>query len=415
MHALPALHPGLSNRRAVTEHGASGMRRAYDVLVVGAGPAGSIAARTAAQAGMSTLLIEKRQEIGSPVRCAEAVGRETVEKFIPLDQKWIAAEIDTFSVSNPQGDCVVLPPTERTLILERKIFDRELAHSAADAGAEVIVKARAASLCRESDGLMNVRMVVQGEPHEVWAKVVIGADGTESQTARWAGLKSIPQLKNYYIAAQYLMAGVDVDPRICQYHIGWTIAPGGYCWVFPKGGRQANIGLVIWADPDQKKTAIQYLNDFVAKRFPNKSILAQVVGGIPVTNVLPQMVADGYMAVGDAAHQSDPLTAGGITNGMYGGLYAAQVAARAVRQGNTAAGALREYERMWDAEFGKLYRRLFRIRHAVLKVPEEKLSQMIARAAEFDARRMSLKDIFMIVVKTQPQLLLEAAPYFLGP
>jgi flavin-dependent dehydrogenase len=75
---------------------------------------------------------------------------------------------------------------------------------------------------------------------------------------------------------------------------------------------------------------------------------------------------------------------------------------------------LREYERLWDAEFGKLYRRLFRIRHAVLKVPEEKLSQMIARAAEFDARRMSLKDILMIVVKTQPQLLLEAAPYFLG-
>src|SRR5512141_2996625 len=124
------------------------MKPAYDVIVIGAGPAGSIAARTTAQAGLSTLLIEKRQEIGSPVRCAEAVGRETVKTFIPLDPRWIAAEIDTFSVSNSQGDCVVMPPEERTLVLERKIFDRELAHSAADAGAEVMVKTRATGLVR---------------------------------------------------------------------------------------------------------------------------------------------------------------------------------------------------------------------------------------------------------------------------
>ena len=70
------------------------MKKVYDVVVIGAGPAGSIAARTTAQAGLSMLLLEKRQEIGSPVRCGEAVGRETVEKFIPLDPKWIAAEID---------------------------------------------------------------------------------------------------------------------------------------------------------------------------------------------------------------------------------------------------------------------------------------------------------------------------------
>ena len=57
------------------------IREAYDVVVIGAGPAGSIAARTCAQAGLRVLLAEKRQEIGSPVRCGEAVGRETVEKF----------------------------------------------------------------------------------------------------------------------------------------------------------------------------------------------------------------------------------------------------------------------------------------------------------------------------------------------
>jgi len=390
------------------------MKDRYDVVVIGAGPAGSIAARTTAQAGLETLLIEKRQEIGSPVRCGEAVGRDTTEKFIPLDSKWIAAEIDCFSIYNAQGDCVVMPPLERTLVVERKIFDRELAHSAAKAGAEVVVKARATGLCKNDGGVEGVRMVVQGEPREVRARVVIGADGTESQTPRWAGLKSIPQLKNYYTAAQYLMTDIDVNPRICQYHIGWAIAPGGYCWVFPKGDKQANVGLVMWVDPKETKTAIAYLNEFVAARFPGRSILAQVVGGIPITNVLPEMVADGYMAVGDAAHQSDPLTAGGISNGMCGGMFAAQAAAEGIKKGDVSKKFLKKYEQMWDAEFGKLYRRLLRIRHAILSVPDDRLGKIIAEASKLDAATMSLKDVAMIMLKSHPKLLLEVVPYFLG-
>ena len=389
------------------------MKDTYDVVVIGAGPAGSIAARTTAQAGLSTLLIEKRQEIGSPVRCGEAAGRPSVEAFLPVDPKWVCADVHVYSVYNAQGDCVTVPPEEDTIILERKIFDREVAHAAARAGAEVMVKARATGLLRDGRAIAGVKMVVQGEPREVQAKIVIGADGTESQTPRWAGLKSIPPLKNYYAAAQYLMTDIDCDPHTCQYHVGWSIAPGGYCWVFPKGGRQANIGIVVWVDPKQTRSAVQYLNDFTAMRFPGKSILSQVVGGIPVTDVLPDMVTDGYLCVGDAAHQSDPLTAGGITNSMCGGLFAAETAAEAIKAGDVSARRLKPYERRWDAEFGQTYRRLFRIRQAVLKVPEAKLSKMIADASRLDVSKMSLKDIVGIVLRSHPLLLLEIGPYFL--
>jgi digeranylgeranylglycerophospholipid reductase len=390
------------------------MKLDYDVIVIGAGPAGSIAARTTAQQGLATLLVEKRQEIGSPVRCAEAVGRETLAQFISLDERWIAAEIDTFSLTNVNGETITLPPLEKTLVLERKIFDRELACTAAVAGAEVIVKARAVEMCREPDGRMRVTLNVQGEPRQVSARIVIGADGTEGESARWAGLKSVPALKDYYVAAQYLLAGVSIDQRICQYHLGWQTAPAGYAWVFPKGEGKANVGLVVTPRQGEQKHALDYLNAFVQARFPGCSVLAQVTGGIPITNVLPRMVADGYMAVGDAAHQSDPLTAGGITNGMHGGLFAGQVAAEAIRSADTSVRFLARYEQRWDAAFGKLYRRLVRIRQAVLKVPDDRLAQMIAAAAALDAQSLSLKDLFLIVVKTQPDLLREALPYFLG-
>ncbi len=387
---------------------------AYDLVVIGAGPAGSVAARVAAQASLSTLLIEKRQEIGAPVRCGEAVGRDTVARFIPLAPAWIAAEVDTFSLTNPQGDCVVLPPLEKTLVLERKLFDRELARLAAQAGAHVAVKTRAAGLARLDTGALRVSLVTQGEPCDVQARIVIGADGVEGQSARWAGLKPVPSLRHYYSAAQYLMTGIDIDPRICQYHLGWSIAPAGYAWVFPKGNRIANVGLVMIPRPGDPRTPIEYLDQFITTRFPGCSVLAQIVGGIPITNVLPRMVADGYLAVGDAAHQADPLAGGGITNGMHGGLFAAQTAIEALKCNDTSARFLSQYERRWDAEFGDLYRRLLRVRQAIANIPEERLSRMIAEASRLDTRRLSPRELAGIMLKTQPRLLLDMLPILLG-
>jgi digeranylgeranylglycerophospholipid reductase len=390
------------------------IRESYDVVVIGAGPAGSIAARTCAQAGLSVLLAEKRQEIGSPVRCAEAAGKETAAEFIPLDSQWIAAEVDHFSLTSSNGDVIHFPPLETTLVLERKIFDRELAHSAAQAGADVIVKARAAGFIKNGAGLEGVKLVVQGQLHAVRCRIVIGADGTEAQSTRWAGLKSNPQLKDYYSAAQYLLTKVNVDQAVCQYHLGWSIAPAGYAWVFPKGKNTANVGLVIAVDPKQTRSAIDCLNDFVAGNFPQSSILAQVVGGIPISNVLPEMTADGYLAVGDAAHQSDPLTAGGITNGMYGGLFAAQTAIEALRAGDTSRQFLKKYEKMWDEKFGADYRRLYRLRHAVFKIPEEKLNAMIKHVSHLEAKDLTLTQILKVFLKEYPLLIVDTVPLLLG-
>jgi digeranylgeranylglycerophospholipid reductase len=126
------------------------------------------------------------------------------------------------------------------------------------------------------------------------------------------------------------------------------------------------------------------------------------------------MTADGYLAVGDAAHQSDPMTAGGITNGMYGGLFAAQVAVEALQQGDTSRKFLKKYEKMWDDKFGADYRRLYRLRHAVFKIPEEKLNSMIKRVSQLDSKNLTLAQMFKIFLKEYPMLVMEALPLLLG-
>lgn len=162
------------------------LKENYDVVVVGAGPAGSIAARTIAQAGNSVLLVEKRQEIGAPVRCAEGVSRGELEKYVQIDPKWICAQIHGYRFHAPNGTSFTIKVDDAGFILERKIFDRDLANQAARAGAHVLAKTTARNvLCNENGAVVGVQLSVSPNVDvSVRSKIVIGADGVESQVGR---------------------------------------------------------------------------------------------------------------------------------------------------------------------------------------------------------------------------------------
>ena len=100
------------------------MKEEYDVIVVGAGPAGSITAKTAAEKGCDVLLIEKRQEIGDPVRCGEGCNKDDIIPYIDLDPKWISAEVEGVILYAPDGTPIPMggDDSKPGLVLERKIL-----------------------------------------------------------------------------------------------------------------------------------------------------------------------------------------------------------------------------------------------------------------------------------------------------
>src|SRR2546426_10457491 len=225
------------------------VERDVDVLVIGAGPTGSTAAKYAARGGAEVLLIEKRSEIGTPVRCGEGVAKRWLDEIgLTPSAEFICHEVDGARVIAPDGTALVVDETragnECGYVLERDLFDRYLAKEAAKAGAEILIKTSAVGLLRDDGQTIGARCEHMAETFDVRATLVIGADGVESQVGRWEGLERHLRTRSVDACLQYTMVGVAGDPRYNDVYLG-SCAPGGYAWVFWKQPDVANVGIGV--------------------------------------------------------------------------------------------------------------------------------------------------------------------------
>jgi len=359
------------------------MKDEYDVVVVGAGPGGSVAARTAAE-GCDVLLIEKRQEIGAPVRCAEFAPKDQLlkaSKYIEPDKKWIASEINGIRFNAPDGTTFevsgeALGIEELGYVLERKIFDRQVAMDAARAGVDIMVRTRATGLIVENGTVKGVKLNRLGEDFEVRSKVVIGADGVESQVGRWGGINTTLKLKNIGCCVQYLMTDVDMIEGFLDVYAG-SPAPGGYAWIFPKGDKTANVGLGVLGSKLAAKRPIDYLNEFVLKNVPEGQPVELVMGGAPLSDPLKTLVSNGLMLIGDAARHTEPLTGGGIPSAIEGGTIAGEVAQKAVHQNDSSVRVLREYETRWHNSFGKIHKSMYKLKEFAIDLSDDEWNKLV--------------------------------------
>jgi digeranylgeranylglycerophospholipid reductase len=203
------------------------MKDHYDVIVAGAGPAGSLAAKTAAERGLGVLLIEKKQEIGEPVRCAEGMTVEGMRGFFEPDPKWICSRIRRSKFSTPGASLTFSDERDVAYVLDRKIFDRDLARMAAAAGADVLTKTQATGLIIEGGQVCGVCGKSFGDDFAVRALAVVAADGVESRLGRWAGIDTSLALKDIASCAQYHLTDLELDTGCCGFYFGSTVAPGG--------------------------------------------------------------------------------------------------------------------------------------------------------------------------------------------
>jgi digeranylgeranylglycerophospholipid reductase len=384
------------------------MKDRYDVIVVGAGPGGSITAKSCAEGGLDVLMIEKRQEIGDPVRCAEGVGKDALLKHITPDKRWIAAEIKGSRIIVPDGTEILMSSDAARkdvgYTLERKVFDRVLAQEAAMAGADVMVKTRATGLLRHNGKVTGIKAMHMGEMYDIKADIVIGADGVESMVGRWGGIDTSLKPQDIETCAQFLIANFDPG-EYSRIYIGEKYSAGGYVWVFPKGGHTANVGIGILGSKSGKIRAISLLHKFIETSIPHGKIMEMVFGGVPVSGPIEKTIADGLILVGDAARQSDPLTGGGITNAMDAGMIAGKVCIRAKEKGDYSVKTLKEYEDRWRATIGKELVRSLAVKNMIIKLTDEQLNQLAHSLDGVDVSAMELGKLLLILFKKNPKML----------
>ncbi len=346
-----------------------------DVLVVGAGPGGSMAGKTAAENDVDVIIIEEHEKPGVPVYCAEglSIGGIRDSGLEPVSP-YVTQEINTARVFAPNGKFFDLTSDNwKGYTLDREAFDSKLTANAVNAGAKLITETRAVDVIKDGEKVTGVKALRDSEVVEFHAKVIIGADGHWSITRRRAGLQRY--FPDYVSCAQYQLGGLDLaTPYINEFYIGTEYAPGGYAWVFPKSSSVANVGLGV--RKRHTKPAIRYLKDFCADdpRFRNAKILKTNGGIYPVSGTIDQIVMDGLMLVGDAAGMLIPMTGAGIHSALESGKMAGRVAAEAIKIGDVSEKRLKKYRDEFDNYWGKRIRESGRILEMMDKFEDEDLN-----------------------------------------
>ncbi len=291
------------------------MSHNFDIVIIGAGPAGSAAAFTAAEQGVSVLLLEEHPKIGVPVVCAEGITRGSIRRYLVIKPEWVATTISGSYVRSPNGEEFKIEHPGAGYILDRKTFDLALAQMAEEKG--VVTKTSAKAIGIEGN---EVIVDESGKRRRYRYKFLIGADGIASRVGRWMGMNTRLNMDEILVCAQYFIENIHVESQYTTLIFGDLYAPGGYAWIFPKSDHSANIGVGI-SPLKAKRKAKYFLDKWIRREFPHGTIRTKTFGGVPAT-LMQRFSGKEFFLVGDAARLSDPLSGAGIANGIKSGVIA---------------------------------------------------------------------------------------------
>jgi len=284
----------------------------YDVIVIGAGPAGAVTARIVSSAGFRVLLLEKNEICRSP--CAGFLGNTI--NLEPPDDAIIQSGITKMRVYFP--DMTFQDFQLNGFVVDRHLFDMELVRRSQGSGTQV----------RWNSPVIDI---ISGEVEfcngKASGKIIIGADGVFSKTASFMGLEK----QRFAACAQYHLEGIQPLSQTCEIFFNAEYAPGGYVWIYPTGKDSAKVGVGITGSNPRK-----YLDKFidccdVSGRL-NRKKTEFIAGALPIGGLREKLVSGNILLVGDSAGMADPITGAGIHNAILAGEVAGKTIIDALEQ-----------------------------------------------------------------------------------
>jgi digeranylgeranylglycerophospholipid reductase len=325
----------------------------YDCCVVGGGPIGAVAARSAAYQGARVLLVDKGETPRYADRCTGIISPRCLQEA-GLDHSVVLRETRGGIIHAPNGRYVRIEAADtRAVVIDRRLLNIRLLEMAQEAGVEFAPQSRVV-------GLEEKAAIIQrnSDTHRATAKVIIGADGPRSHVAAWAMLPSPGEL---LVGLQTTVRYEPDDPGLIEIFIDRELAPGFFAWLVPAEEGIARAGLAT----HQMKRAAPFLKRFLEKL---KLKPLKINAGLIPIGPRSQTVAKRVMVVGDAAAQAKPTSGGGLYTGICAAKIAGKVAAEHALAPQDNNGLI-TYEKRWrdkldrELSLGIALRRLFRNLH----------------------------------------------------
>lgn len=308
----------------------------YDVLVVGAGPAGLSAARRLAESGSRVAVLEEHEQVGNPVNCSGILGVEAFDRF-ELPARLARHSLQEIEFVSPRGERWSFAcdrPLARVVL--RSELDSYLGERAEAAGAEIRLRRRATEVQRTQTGV----------------QVTVKSDGVETLSCRalviatGAGMPLLKKLGFDELPATLLGVQTELDftAEKVEVHLGREWAPEGFAWVVPLGDGRAKVGLL--SDRDGPATLRRFLSrPDVADRIQGQP--GPIRCSVLPLGFLPRSYDDRIVVVGEAAGHIKATTCGGIYYGMLTGDIAGDVLDACLIEDRLDAASLSAYERRW--------------------------------------------------------------------
>ena len=321
----------------------------FDVVVVGGGPAGSSAAHMAAKSGCTVALIEKEKEIAQTVRTSGVTWISDIKKFgIPEE---CYNPIKKFSFCSPKNSVKISGEIAKAAVLDVRKTYRFLANRAKTSGSELFTSTNVTEVLKDTSGkCVGVVAKSDGKQIQFNSKVVIDASGFVSVIAKELGY--VTQWKKFGAGAEFEVKTEKLEHDNWWLMVGQEYSPAGYAWIFPTSKDTARIGVGI-GKPDSDVDPTVRLNELLEKKLGPIKDLGNIekiefhYGLIPNDGVSRKTVYDNLILVGDSAGQANPLVLEGIRYAIRFGEVAGQVAADAIKNGDTTEVSLSPYEKEW--------------------------------------------------------------------
>ena len=330
---------------------------AFDVAVVGGGPAGSFAALNLAKLGTTTAVFEEHSTIGVPSHCAGHLSILGLTRLglYPLPKEVVEntfSKARFFSHNGFEFSINLKKPV--TCAINRQAFDAYLAQKAIAAGAHYYLNSYVCSLRIEDKFVKGVTVKnANGETKTFPSKIVIDAEGITSKFLKQAGLQTQKHRKIVYAVETELENASDIDTNAVEVFLGNTYAPGFYAWLIPRPDGTAKLGLATkTGNPKEYLDNLILKHPIASKQLKKARITRINFHTIPLGGPITHPYTEGFLAVGDAASQVKPTTGGGVVFGLTAARIAAQVTRKALDECDYSSNQLGHYQKLCAKTLG---------------------------------------------------------------